>query len=390
MYESRLQSSQELTPLIVNVEQTFSPCGVFSSDSPRPTLGFHPPPHKAASPGAQPQTPGGSSSTAAASIVRPRVRHRAEWNAALEDVEGFKLPVDSFLASNYRANTVLKVPVRYIADQFDRRWLAHRFMEGHQEGHTSKDGVVRGKTGQLGSAPRIDSDLTISLFEDIITAFELAAFCNPEISLERLVSLNRLYLEGVDASSTVITEVHEYWLRKREALGGNIACIPALQVGVCDENESAICRANVLGDYPLPFKARDWVVSCITRKNRSLKRRRRKAPGALPKKEDRQRSIVDFVTVAHSLSMQILQRERLRHKHAMNSIYEMAAMRNLSGVNFDMLHESPSWANRIVDALQLHQEVDCSETLRDFFEGLSTTWGDHEEVEKKNPNQSSK
>ncbi|CCW62674.1 unnamed protein product [Phytomonas sp. EM1] len=381
MYESRLQSSQELTPLIVNVEQSFSPCGVFSSDPPRSPLALHHH-HKAASPGGLPQTPGGSSSTATASIARPGVRHRAEWNAGLEDVEVFRLPADSFLSSTYRANAVQKVPVRYIADQFDRRWLAHRFMEGCQEGCTSKDGVVRGKTGQLGSASRVDLDLTISLFEDIITAFELAAFYNPEISLERLVSLNGLYLEGVDASSAVITEVHEYWLRKREALGGNIACIPALQMSVCDENESAICRADVLGDCPLPFKARDWVVPCITRKTRPTKRRKRKVPSASSKRGGRKNSIVDLVSVANSLSMQILHRERLRHKHAMISIYEMAAMRNLSGVNLDMLHESPSWSLPSLDDSQLQQEVDRSEIEKDFLEGLSTIWRKHEEVKK--------
>lgn len=353
MYQPRLHSSQELALHQVNAEQSYrsreggtfdfpsSPAfgvglgasapgsiarGLASSSSPLP-LG---------SLASISYTPGGSSSTATASIVRPEVRHRPEWASALDDVDPFGLPGEHFLDSPAEGATV---PVRYIADDCDRQWLAHRMDEyGASLGGALGRG---GKTGMLGSvdahaesaaAPRCGvqsgQDLGVSLLEDIVTAVELAAYANAEIPLERLNSVDSLYLDSVDASPSIINDVRHYWLRKREALGGHIPCIPALKLTVREDNQHALCHPEILGDCPLPFKWRDWTVSLVNRKRRrgdASDDSRECSPDATAK--DSAECNLRFADVCLAMSTATLRRERLRAQHTQLALYELSCLR---------------------------------------------------------------
>lgn len=370
MHQPRLHSSQELTLHQINVDQTyqsregdgraFPSCpsssypplvaaGMSASGASTGEVG-----NSAGAGGGLPspsfvggtplaQTPGGSSSTATASIIRPDVRHRSEWATALDDVELFGLPGDRFLCSREEGAATA---VRYIADDYDRLWLAQRL---DQYGSDLGDGLGRGgKTGMLGSppptttarhprsgAPLVSSEIGISLLEDIITAFELAAYYNPEIPLERLNGVDGLYLENVAASAAAIADVRQYWLWKRESLGGHISCIPALMVHVREDNQRELCHPEILGDCPLPFKSRDWMVPAIHRKRRRRDSHERADSADLghtvsaPQREGPCQEYLRLARLAVELSAAVLNRERLRRDHTRLSLYELACLRAL-------------------------------------------------------------
>lgn len=332
MHHPKLHSSQELTVQQVNAEQTFSPSTAASGFSHSSPSASQPSGSRVPFAPGSPigQAPGGSSSTATASIVRPAVRHRPEWAASLEDVEPYGLPT-SFVCSYPQPGG--EVPVRYIADHYDRSWLVRRM--GGCLAQSANTNYARGKTGQMGCSLDAGSDLGISLLEDIITAFELAAYFSSEVPLERLNGIDGVYLEGVSASTSVVNEVRQYWLRKREAVGGHIPWITALRLTVREDNQSALCHPDVLGDCPLPFKRRDWLVPTIAREEPSPKlpdvtrtklKRNREGSLSSPRVPEQ----FAYVRTARLLSEEILRREQLRHQHVLASLYELAALRRLS------------------------------------------------------------
>lgn len=309
MNQSRLNSSQELVLHHVHPEQKYSPASFTNSvqahTTPRATLG---------------PLPSGSSSTGPAAIVLPAVRKRSEWTESLESVEPFTLSPhlirDSHDASRMTA-------VRYIADVYDRAWLARRA----ESGGLSSVALGAGKTGSKGGPVYTECDLAEPVFEDAMTALELAAFYNPEIPLERVSSAASAHLvHSPSVTDAVLEEVHQYWIRKRAALGGHIPCIPSLKVPVRDDNQTALCHADILGDCPLPFRERDWCVSTYRRKDAHapLPRKRSRGDDVSSPRLSNSRSIAQ---AACALSREMLHAEKLRLEHTHLALYELALLR---------------------------------------------------------------
>ncbi|AIO00896.1 hypothetical protein LPMP_320070 [Leishmania panamensis] len=277
-----------------------------------------------------------SSTIAAPSIVRPRIRHRDEWGPSLVDVGTFVLGPNSLHTSSFDRRD--PVSVRYIADKFDRAWLSRRPVLAIRR----DDGVVslvRGKTGGAGSSMPMLTNLSASVLEDTFTALELAAHGHPEVPLERLLLYARPFLGEHNACEEVLEELHTYWLLRRSGTGGLLPGIPNLRVTVREDNELALCHPSVLQDCPLPFKQRDWYVPVVERRRPSpvdeapsLKCPRTEAsPG-----DARVSSLLAqlqacemYTEKAVRLSQAMLRREETRQEHMQLTLYELASLRSI-------------------------------------------------------------
>ncbi|KAH9589153.1 hypothetical protein LSM04_003063 [Trypanosoma melophagium] len=316
---------------------------------------------------------GGSNSTAPAAIARPEIRPRQEWAATLEDVDTFVLPEHHLIGA--LPDTRRRIAVQYIADQYDRRWLIQRSLTTSTTATATTTGVTKGKTGSIDSTSATRSlmpslsqyDISLSLFEDLITAFEVGSYCNPEIPVQRqpVSSFDSVIAIGADAA--VVEEVRQYWLGKRQALGGNVPCIPSLHMNVREDNQSALCHADLLQYCPLPFNYRDWSIS--------VKQRRvpQSYEGNIVKKEEgndeldeddraevtgrkRKRCIneitcslnEDFleaeenerqtlVSCGLKVAQAVLEREELKLTHTHLALYELALLRQFAMVERDTL-----------------------------------------------------
>ncbi|RNF07495.1 hypothetical protein TraAM80_03351 [Trypanosoma rangeli] len=214
----------------------------------------------------------GTNSTAPASIARPSIRVRSEWSSALEDIGLFVFPARQLHGS--QPSTRRHVTVRYVADQYDHQWIAQRQA-------SSNSVLTKGKTGGIGHSattslspsPRASASasserqkISLSILEDLITAFEVGSYCNPEIPVQRqpVSSFNGVIATGADTS--VVEEVRQYWLGKRQALGGNVPCIPSLHMNVQEDNQTSLCHKELLQFCPLPFNHRDWSTTVLQRR----------------------------------------------------------------------------------------------------------------------------
>ncbi|EKF31334.1 hypothetical protein MOQ_004836 [Trypanosoma cruzi marinkellei] len=217
-----------------------------------------------------PITAGGTNSTAPASIALPKVRVRQEWESALANVDPFLFSGQQLHGS--QLSTRRRVTVRYVADQYDRQWIAQRETP-------SNSATTKGKTGSIDFSPThsisvlspsspssLRHKIPLSLLEDLITAFEVGSYGNPEIPVQRqpVSSFNSVLATGADAS--VVEEVRQYWLGKRQALGGNIPCIPSLHIHVQEDNQASLCHNEILQLCPLPFNHRDWSIAVLQRR----------------------------------------------------------------------------------------------------------------------------
>ncbi|KAG8343636.1 hypothetical protein TRVL_05536 [Trypanosoma vivax] len=317
-----------------------------------------------ARPRAQPRdtpiTGGGTNSIGPASIARPEVRRRVEWEAALDYLETFELPPHLLRGSTPATRS--QVSVHYIADHYDRLWLSRQ---------QSVAAATKGKMGAIDSpaaTPDVSTEaatagIPLQLFEELITAFELGSYSSPEIPVHRQPVDTFEAVVAIGASSCVVEEVRQYWLSKRQALGGNVPCLPALRMNVREDNHSALCHNEILQYCPLPFNRRDWSVSLLNRNapSRSEERvkgegekeadgetvestgrkRKRRMPSKSVKEEDtnsegaveaeeceRETLLVSSLRVAQS----VLQREEWKLAHTHVALYELSLVRRLAAV----------------------------------------------------------
>ncbi|KAF8292525.1 hypothetical protein TcYC6_0115080 [Trypanosoma cruzi] len=226
--------------------------------------------NKTVSSSLDPITAGGTNSTAPASIALPKISVRPEWESALANANPFVFSGQKLHGS--QLSTRRRVTVRYVADQYDRQWIAQR--------ETPLNSVTtKGKTGSIdcsttpsisllssSSSSSLRHKISLSLLEDLITAFEVGSYGNPEIPVQRqpVSSFNSVLATGADAS--VVEEVRQYWLGKRQALGGNIPCIPSLHINVQEDNQVSLCHNDILQLCPLPFNHRDWSIAVLQRR----------------------------------------------------------------------------------------------------------------------------
>lgn len=267
---------------------------------------------------------------AASSIVRPQIRLREEWAASLADVEAFELGPQSLHSSTFSRREA--VPVRYIADRYDRGWLSRRpvlALRGEDGGVS----LLRGKTGGVGTHIPIESNLSASALEDVFTELELAAYRQPEVPLERLLPYAKSQLTETALRDESLEELHAYWLLRRSGNGGLLYTIPTLRATIREDNEMALCHSAVLRDCPLPFKQRDWYVPVVERRLPASKRPRSPSPcdgtdeSCLAALLD---TCADHVENALRLSRAMLQREEARLAHVHLSLYELAHLRHVA------------------------------------------------------------
>lgn len=217
-----------------------------------------------------PITGGGTNSTAPATIARPGTRVRPEWVTALDDIDPFFLPEHQLHGS--QPSTRRCVTAHYIADQYDCQWLARRTA-------TTATGTSnrKGKGGSIESAvasflpvsslpTSSQHNISLSFFEDLITAFELGSYHNPEIPIQRQPVSSFESVLATGANGLIVDEVRQYWLGKRQALGGNVPCIPSLRMNVREDNQTTLCHSDLLQYCPLPFNHRDWSIAAVQRR----------------------------------------------------------------------------------------------------------------------------
>ncbi|GET91334.1 hypothetical protein, conserved [Leishmania tarentolae] len=277
-----------------------------------------------------------SSTIAAPSIVRPQIRRRDEWEASLGDVDAFVLGPDSLYTSSFDRSE--PVPVRYIADKFDRAWLSRRPVLAIR-GEDGTASAVRGKTGGAGSHVPIPSSLSMCVLEDTFTALELAAHRHPEVPLERLLLYARPFLAEKDVGEEVLEELNAYWLLRRSSTGGLLPGIPDLRVTVREDNELALCHPTVQRDCPLPFKQRDWYVPVVERRRPnsiedplfSKRPRAEPSPGvSSPRSLVAQLQACEaYAAKTMCLSQAMLRREGMRQAHTQITLYELASLRSI-------------------------------------------------------------
>ncbi|KEG11777.1 hypothetical protein DQ04_02291070 [Trypanosoma grayi] len=361
-----------------------------------------------------PLTGGGANSTAPASIARPGIRPRPEWSTALEDVDPFVLP-DHQLHGSVPA-TRRRVTVQYIADQYDRQWLAQRTMMT-----ATMAAMTKGKTGSIDApaappSPTLSSsrhDITLSLFEDLITAFEVESYRNPEIPVQRqpVSSFDGVIATGADAA--VVEEVRQYWLGKQQALGGNVPCIPSLRMNVREDNQSTLCHSDILQYCPLPFSHRDWSIAVVQRRvpwgcekttveaeatvedslgAESIGRKRKRCgtvnattsneggteAGEEEMKEDEEeaeeKEWQTLLTSALKISQVVWEREEWKLAHTHLAIYELALLRRWAMLGREAVDGAPThssapapWAN---DEELQEEWVGDDDATEEFHDGV--------------------
>lgn len=276
----------------------------------------------------------GTTTVAAPSIVRPQIRCRDEWAVSLRDVDTFDMPTSFLHTSSFDRKE--KVAVRYIADKYDRTWLAKRPVL-LLRGADGAVNMVRGKTGSLSSHTPIASQLSMSILEDIFTTLELAAYHHPEVPLERLIPYAGPLLHDSNLPDEIIEQVHAYWLLRRAAMGGLVPTIASVRIQLREDNELTICDASILRDCPLPFKLRDWYVPVIQRRIPRLlptSSRRKRLRG--DEVRDESQAIDEeletcrrLLQTSKQLSYAVLRREELRMAHTCLTLYELITLRRL-------------------------------------------------------------
>lgn len=334
MNHPKLLPSQELVLHQVSID-SFSPATTsvlkFPTSPLLPRSPFFAASPTAATSPAVPSSPLSASGTLAAapSIVRPQIRQRDEWVASLAEVDAFTLDSSGICGSSFERRDA--VPVRYIADKFDRAWLSRRPVLAVRR----DDGVVsmvRGKTGGVGGYLPVLSNLSTSVLEDTFTALELAAHAHPEVPLERLMLYARPFVGEAATGEEVLEELHAYWLLRRNATGGLLSAIPELRVAVREDNELALCHSAVLRDCPLPFKQRDWYVPVVERRRPAIKRARAEVPQACAVAHVQPSAMAACEAGAEKalrLSEAMLRREETRLTHTQLTLYELACLRGV-------------------------------------------------------------
>lgn len=239
----------------------------------------------------------------AASILTPQIRHRAEWARDLEFISRFDLP------QHLHPPRTTEKTVHYVADSFDKKWLA----KGKEALSAYGNGVTT------------TSEEDLLTLERLFTILEVHAYCNPTLTSCEVV-------DTCDAgeSTQFSIDIQKYWVRKRIALGGGIPCIPVLSLCIKDDNEAKVCSSDILGDCPLPFKQRDYAsaIVCRSRTNASNCKRSRSLS---PCKKHR------LALSALLLSTHVHQREELELQHSYASLFELAYLRKASSFSSDYL-----------------------------------------------------
>lgn len=282
---SKLLSSQELVLHQVNVERVSNAYRNGSS------------PNHAVS----------GSSAATAAILTPEIHDRPEWYSSLQEVPMYSLPTYVSMP----IECALTAEVHYVADKFDRHFLAAKAAQNSLFLAKAPEDPTRKAYG-------VPEDSDLWNFEDLITSFELEGY------KQCAFSSNKPFFIGSNLDDFFVREIFFYWLGKKKALGGKIPCIPSVWVKVTEENQSTLCRSQVLGDCPIPFKSRDWGSAIIVRQSTSI-------PRVLRRKRKREfsfSSIKQLCKRALYLSMQVFIREQLQYQHTCSSLYELSYLRN--------------------------------------------------------------
>lgn len=255
----------------------------------------------------------GATAATAGEILTPEIRDRsAEWMTSLEGVSTFSLPRYLYGSPVIRAH---RKTVRYMADHFDRAWLEER---RHLFGTEKKL-----STAPCSSPPQDEEDAMLLLFEKLITRLEVAAHYRSDLLLESIPADT----QGLDVSPALTGHIRAYWLRKRYALGGRVPCLAALRLCVKEENQSMLCRDDVLGDCPLPFKRRDLMTSVVLR---APPQQEGELEGEkVGRKRGRCDALLTMCEGALRLTTKVFQREQLSVEHTYASLYEMAYMRHV-------------------------------------------------------------
>ncbi|ORC92585.1 uncharacterized protein TM35_000033380 [Trypanosoma theileri] len=354
---------------------------------------------------------GGSNSTAPAAIARPEIRPRPEWATTLEDVDTFELPEHHLIGSV--PDTRRRIAVQYIADQYDRQWLVQRSVTTSTTTATATvTGVTKGKTGSIDSTSTTPSsvpsfsrnDISISLFEDLITAFEVGSYSNPEIPVQRQPVSSFDGVVAIGADPAIVEEVRQYWLGKREALGGNVPCIPSLHMNVREDNQSSLCHADVLQYCPLPFNYRDWSIAVLQRRvpqsyegniikkapeddevnedegtevtGRKRKRCINEKPSSLNEDflEAEENERHTLVSCGLKVAQAVLEREEWKLTHTHLALYELALLRQFAMVERDAPDggSNPNPSTPWVSDEALQEEWDCDDEAMDkFHDGIN-------------------
>lgn len=302
---SRLHSSQELVIYQVDVDR------LSSQSSSRPYTAPH--------------TLGGSSNVGAAAILTPEIRKRPEWFSSLDSVKSYSLPrylyASTFSSSRHKQ-------VRYVSDGYDRKWLSKRaaYLNRNKSAGTGSSSTISVSTEGI-----ITED-DVCIFEDVMTLLEMEAIHHPETSFNQLHA--KMASKGVDP--VLMVDIYRYWRKKRYALGGNVSCIPSLWRN--EDQQTLLCRSEILGDCPIPFKCRDWLCAVIFRKPSTVSARKRTHTQC-----DFESSARRMCVAALNLSTQIFLREQLQWEHTCSAIYELSYMRSFaskSGNNNTVLDEN--------------------------------------------------
>ncbi|CBH16555.1 hypothetical protein, conserved [Trypanosoma brucei gambiense DAL972] len=298
----------------------------------------------------------GTNSTAPASIARPGIKRRDEWSTALHDIEPFVLPQQLLCGSP--PNRQKHVRVHYIADQYDRQWLTQLPVATT---------TTKGKTGSIESSVTPQATrhkISLTLFEDLITAFELGSYMNAEVPIHRQPVSTFEGVTATGADATVVEEVRRYWLSKRQALGGNVPCIPALRMDVREDNQNSLCHSDILQYCPLPFSYRDCPVPlvkrllprCAAREENTggenggqkevvgRKRERRSCESGIKIEDHNNETVVEvgelerqmLATAGLKVAQAVLEREEWKLAHTHIVLYELSLLRRLSVLDGDV------------------------------------------------------
>lgn len=247
------------------------------------------------------------SSAATAAILTPEIHDRPEWYSSLQEVPMYSLP--AYLSMPLER--ALTAEVHYVADKFDRHFLAVKAAQNSPFFASRAKDPTRKAYG-------LTEDSELWNLEDFITSFELEEY------KDYAISSSKPLFTGSNLDDFSIRDIFSYWLRKKKALGGKIPCMPSISVKVTEENQSVLCRSHVLGDCPIPFKSRDWDSAIISRQSNSIPR----VLGRKRKREFNFSSIRPLCKRALYLSMQIFIREQLQYHHTCSSLYELSYLRN--------------------------------------------------------------
>lgn len=275
-------------------------------------------------------------------ILRPEIEESPLWEQSLASVSMFALPATTLCTSSLPRSGVRQQRVRYVADHFDRLWLKKKAELG-------RDGHGRRSTGTGSSG-----DTTLDELEEIIALLDVESHKRFGTPPEHIV-LDEGVLSRRGLIPHKVPEIKQYWVRKREALGGQVPCIAALRIMPAAKEETAICRGDILGDCPMPFRRREWISlvflrrgveeSAVQRKKRSREETWKWSEAALCEK-------------ALELSTHMFIREQLQMHHTYLSLYELSYLRRISDNchrNFgsNTIEESVSGTDYKVDVKRL-------------------------------------